>query len=42
MTVNPFWFGFLVGTIVTLIILVGIAYVSAKKKGDKDDNGKAD
>ena len=40
MTVNAFWFGFLIGVIFSLVVLFVIAYTSYKaKKGDKDDNG---
>lgn len=38
MTVNAFWFGFLIGVISSLVVLFVIAYTSYKAKKGEDDN----
>lgn len=40
-TVNAFWFGYLIGTIVEFVFLLGVAFFLGKNRGDdKDDNFK--
>lgn len=40
-TVNAFWFGYIIGTIVEFVLLLGVAFFLGKRKeDDKDDNFK--
>ena len=34
MVVNPFWFGFLIGIIVTIVLIVFIGTISHREKDD--------
>lgn len=38
MIVNPFWFGFLIGIIVTIVLIVFIGTINHREKEDDDWN----